>query len=279
MREAQVLQALRHTSVPHAPLVATCADEDVLGAAVFYLMDAVDGFNPAEELPEGLNDYPARQRISIDATDALAAIGALDYVDIGLDGFGKPEGFLDRQVARWVGERDNYLALENYDGAPLPGYESIRDHLADNVPPAFRVGLMHGDYHLGNLLLEHQTADVAAVLDWEMSTVGDPLMDLGRYIAMWPDEHEVIVDTGGIWEAGPLPTPDTLVERYVQRSGAEVEHLQWYVVMGCFKLGIVLEGTYARSRAGLAPEQVGQLLHDASVRLFERACRLIGVAP
>jgi aminoglycoside phosphotransferase (APT) family kinase protein len=215
----------------------------------------------------------------MDATDALAAIGALDYVDIGLEGFGKPEGFLERQVARWVGERDNYLALENYDGAPLPGYESIRDHLADNVPPTFRVGLMHGDYHLGNLLLEHQTADVAAVLDWEMSTVGDPLMDLGRYIAMWPDEHEVIVDTGGIWEAGPLPTPDTLIERYVQRSGTEMEHLQWYVVMGCFKLGIVLEGTYARSRAGLAPEQVGQLLHDASVRLFERACRLIGVVP
>jgi aminoglycoside phosphotransferase (APT) family kinase protein len=279
MREAKVLQALSNTAVPHAPLVASCADEDVLGDAVFYVMDAVNGFNPAEELPEGLNDYPARERISMDATDALAAIGALDYLDIGLDGFGKPEGFLDRQVARWVPERDNYLALENYDGAPLPGYESIRDHLADNVPPTFRVGLMHGDYHLGNLLLEHQTADVAAVLDWEMSTVGDPLMDSGRYIAMWPDEHEVIVDTGGIWEAGPLPTPDTLIERYVQRSGAEVEHLQWYVVMGCFKLGIVLEGTYARSRAGLAPEQVGQLLHDASVRLFERACRLIGVAP
>lgn len=279
MREATVLQALSHTSVPQAPLVASCADEDVLGAAVFYLMDAVDGFNPAEELPEGLDDYQDRERISMAATDALAAIGALDYVDIGLDGFGKPEGFLERQVARWVGERDGYLALENYDGTPLPGYEAIRDHLADNVPPSFRVGLMHGDYHLGNLLYDHGTANVAAVLDWEMSTIGDPLMDLGRYIAMWPDEHEVIIDTGGIWRAGPLPAPDALIERYVQRSGAEVEHLQWYIVMGCFKLGIVLEGTYARSCAGLAPEPVGQLLHDASVRLFDRASRLIGIAP
>lgn len=279
LREATVLEALRGTSVPHAPLVATCADEDVLGGAVFYVMDAVTGFNPAEELPKGLDDYRARERIAFEATDALAAIGALDYLDIGLDGFGKPEGFLERQVARWAGERDGYLAMGNYDGLPLPGYESIRNHLADNVPASFGVGLMHGDYHLGNLMFDHATADIVAVLDWEMSTIGDPLMDLGRYLAMWPDDHEVIIDTGAIWTAGPLPTPETLVERYVQRSGSEVEHLQWYVLMGCFKLGIVLEGTYARSCAGLAPIHVGQLLHDASVRLFERACRLIGVAP
>ena len=278
LREATVLEALRGTSVPHAPLVAACADEDVLGGAVFYVMDAVTGFNPAEVLPPGLDDYRARERIAFEATDALAAIGALDYLDIGLDGFGKPEGFLDRQVARWVGERDGYLAMENYDGLPLPGYESVRDHLSNNVPPAFRVGLMHGDYHLGNLMFDHATAGIVAVLDWEMSTIGDPLMDLGRYLAMWPDEHEVIIDTGAIWRAGPLPTPEALVERYVQKSGTEVEHLQWYTVMGCFKLGIILEGTYARSCAGLAPEGVGQLLHDAATRLFERACRLIGVA-
>jgi len=279
LREATVLKALAGTSVPHATLVAACDDDSILGGAVFYLMEAVDGFNPAEELPDAVNDYETRERISMEATDALGAIGALDYLDIGLDGFGKPEGFLERQVGRWVGERDNYLGLAGYDGVPLPGFEAVRDHLAANVPPTFRVGLMHGDYHLGNLLLDHQSAEVRAVLDWEMSTIGDPLMDLGRYIAMWPDEHEVIIDTGAIWQAGRLPSPDRLIERYVQKSGTEIGHLQWYIVMGCFKLGIILEGTYARSCAGLAPKHVGDLLHDTSVRLFERASRLIGTGP
>ncbi|PJE06021.1 MAG: phosphotransferase family protein [Mycobacterium sp.] len=279
LREAKVLHALRDTSVPHARLVAACADEEVLGGAVFYIMDAVDGFNPAEELPAGLSDYRARERMSMDATDALAAIGALDYVAIGLDGFGKPEGFLERQVARWVGERDSYLAMDNYDGAPLPGFASIRDYLAENVPRSYRVGLIHGDYHFGNLLFDRESADMVAVLDWEMSTIGDPLMDFGRYLAMWPDEHEVIIDTGAIWGSGPLPTCETLIERYVQKSGADTEYLHWYILMGCFKLGIILEGTYARSCAGLAPEHVGKLLHDTAVRLFDRGCRLIGAAP
>jgi aminoglycoside phosphotransferase (APT) family kinase protein len=279
LREAKVLQALSDTSVPHARLVSTCADEHVLGGAVFYIMEAVDGFNPAEELPAGLTDYSARERISMNATDALAAIGSIDHVAVGLDGFGKPDGFLERQVARWVGERDSYLAMDNYDGAPLPGYASIRDHLADNVPPSYRVGLMHGDYHFGNLLFDRESANMVAVLDWEMSTIGDPLMDFGRYLAMWPDEHEIIIDTGTIWAAGSLPTPDSLIERYVQKSGAEVEYLPWYTLMGCFKLGIILEGTYARSCAGLVPARVGKLLHDTAIRLFDRGCRLIAVAP
>lgn len=276
MREATVLRALANTSVPHAALVGTCDDESVLGGAAFYVMEAVEGFNPAERLPKTMSDYETRERIALDATDALAAIAALDYVDIGLDGFGKPEGFLDRQVGRWVGERDGYLGLAGYEGLPLPGFEAVRDYLEANVPASFRAGLMHGDYHLGNLLLDEHSARVRAVLDWEMSTIGDPLMDLGRYIAMWPDEHEVIIDTGAIWEAGPLPSPDRLVDRYIQQSGSEIKHLQWYVVMGCFKLGIILEGTYARSCAGFAPKHIGMLLHLTAVRLFERASRLIG---
>lgn len=279
LREATVLKALASTSVPHAALVAACDDESILGGAAFYVMEAVDGFNPAEILPNAMNDYATREQISMDAVDTLAAIAAVEYADVGLSGFGKPEGFLERQVGRWVGERENYIGLAGYGGAPLPGFEAVRDHLAANVPASFRVGLMHGDFHLGNLLLDDHSARVRAVLDWEMSTIGDPLMDLGRYIAMWPDEHEVIIDTGAIWESGPLPSPDLLIERYIQQSGAEIEHLTWYVVMGCFKLGLILEGTYARSCAGLAPKHVGDLLHETSVRLFERASRLIGAAP
>lgn len=274
LREATVLKALASTDVPHPELVSVCTDPDVLGSAVFYVMEAVEGFNPATELPGTLRDQDGRDRIALAATDALAEIGALDHEAIGLAGFGKPDGFLERQVDRWAGEREKYLSLDGYDAAPLPGYDAVRDYLAGAVPATFRPGLMHGDYHFGNLILDPSSAELVAVLDWEMSTIGDPLLDLGRYLAMWPDDHEVIMEAGGIWDAGPLLSPDAIVARYSERLGLPVEHLPWYVMMGCFKLGIILEGTYARSRAGLAPRDIGVALHHAAVRLFRRAARL-----
>ncbi|CAJ1499286.1 phosphotransferase family protein [[Mycobacterium] burgundiense] len=277
LREATVLKALAATSVPHARLVAVCDDPSVLGSAVFYLMEAVDGFNPAEEVPEAFRSQHGREHLVYQATDALAEIGSLDHEIIGLANFGKPQDFLERQVPRWVAERDKYLGMDGYDGTSLPHFEDIRDYLAATVPAAFRLGLMHGDYHLGNLIFEHRFGTLAAVLDWEMSTIGDPLLDLGRYLATWPDQHEVIMDAGGIWSAGELPSPEEVAARYCARSGRPDTDLRWYVVMGCFKLGIILEGTYARSCAGLAPSAIGSALHNAAVLLFERAGRLSGV--
>lgn len=276
LREARVLQALASTTIPHAGLLGICEDPSIIGSTVFYLMEAVEGFNPAVELPEDLGDRRGRDRLALAATDALAKIGAVDYEAIGLADLGRPAGFLQRQVTRWVAERDKYLTLDGYDGAGLPGFEIVRDYLADTVPPTFRPGLIHGDYHFGNLIFDPGSANLAAVLDWEMSTIGDPLLDLGRFLAMWPDEHEVIMTSGGIWTAGPLLPPDAIAARYEERSGRSLEHLSWYVVMGCFKLGIILEGTYARACAGQAPLEVGLELHDTAVRLFERATRLVG---
>lgn len=276
LREARVLQALASTTVPHAGLLGICDDPSIIGSTVFYLMEAVEGFNPAVELPEDSSDRRGRDRLALAATDALAQIGAVDYEAIGLADLGRPAGFLQRQVTRWVAERDKYLALAGYDGAALPGFEVARDYLAAAVPPTFQPGLMHGDYHFGNLIFNPSTAKLAAVLDWEMSTIGDPLLDLGRLLAMWPDEHEVIMTSGGIWTAGPLLPSDTIAARYAEQSGSSLEHLPWYVVMGCFKLGIILEGTYARACAGHAPLEVGLALHDTALRLFERANRLVG---
>ncbi|WP_319457027.1 MULTISPECIES: phosphotransferase family protein [unclassified Mycobacterium] len=276
LREARVLQALGSTAIPHARLLGICDDPSVIGSTVFFLMEAVEGFNPAVELPEHLSDQSGRDRLALAATDALAQLGSVDHEAIGLADLGRPAGFLQRQVTRWVAEREKYLALDGYDGVALPGFEAVRDYLADAVLPTFRPGLIHGDYHFGNLIFDASSAKLAAVLDWEMSTIGDPLLDLGRFLAMWPDEHEVIMTSGGIWTAGPLPPPDTIAARYAERSGRSLEHLAWYVVMGCFKLGIILEGTYARACAGQAPLEVGLALHDTAVRLFERATRLVG---
>ncbi|WP_329410194.1 phosphotransferase family protein [Nocardia vinacea] len=275
LREATVLRALGSTPVPHPRLVAVCEDTEILGGAVFYIMEAIDGFNPAAVEPARLADRFVRDRIAFAATDILADIGALDHESIGLSEFGRPEGFLERQVGRWSAERDAQLRLNGYPGEPLPGYDVVREYLDAERPDGFRAGLMHGDYHVGNLIVGEQF-DVRAVIDWEMSTVGDPLLDLGRFLALWPDEHEVIVDRGGFWTAGPLPGVDELAERYARRRGIRLDHLDWYIVMGCFKLGVVLEGTYARACAGQAPLPTGELLHTVAVRLFRRAARLAG---
>ena len=275
LREAAVLKALGGTAVPHPRFVALCDDTAVLGSAVFFLMEAVDGFNPAEEMPCEWSTGRSLEQLVYRATDALADIGALDYEDLGLTDLGRSAGFLERQVPRWVGERENYLGIYGYDGAPLPAFDKIRDHLAANVPKHFTPGLMHGDYHFGNLLFDCETGHLNAVIDWEMSTVGDPLLDLGRYLAMLPDRHEVVIDSGGIWKARGFPSAESIVARYTARSGRSVDHLSWYVAMGCFKLGIILEGSYARSRAGLVPAPIGAQLHDTAIRLFTRARRLV----
>ena len=261
--------------MPHPRFVALCEDTAVLGSAVFFLMEAVDGFNPADGMPSGWSSGKSVEQLVYRATDALADIGALDYEDLGLTDLGRSADFLERQVPRWIRERESYLGIDGYDGAPLPGFDMIRDYLAANVPAAFTPGLMHGDYHFGNLLFDCQSAQLNAVLDWEMSTVGDPLLDLGRYLALLPDQHEVVIDSGGIWKARELPPAAAIVARYTARSGRPVDHLSWYVAMGCFKLGIILEGTYARSRAGLAPEPIGAQLHDTAFRLFKRARRIV----
>jgi aminoglycoside phosphotransferase (APT) family kinase protein len=274
LREAVVLKALASTTIPHARLLGTCDDPEVLGSAVFYVMEAVEGFNPAEDLPSAWCGPEGRDRIVFAATDALADIGSLDHEAIGLADFGKPVGFLERQVDRWVGERERYLTLDGYRGEALPGYEALRDYLAARVPSTFKPGLMHGDYHFGNLLFDENTGDLVAVLDWEMATIGDPLLDLGRYLAMLPDQHETIIEAGGIWNAGPLPSPTAVVERYSERRCQVIQNLTWYVLMGCFKLGIILEGTYARSCAGLVPQAIGATMHETASRLFQRASRL-----
>lgn len=273
LREATVLAALAATTVPHPRLLGVETDLSVCGSA-FLLMERVPGFNPVTALPEQFNHQDGRERLATQATDALAQIGALDYVALGLDQFGRPEGFLSRQVSRWVAERDGYADLPGYPGMPLPGFATVADYLARRVPPTFRPGLMHGDFHFGNLLFDATTATLVAVLDWEMSTIGDPLLDLGRYLAMWPDGDETII-TGGIWDAGPLPTPTEVAQRYARICDRDLDHLDWYVVMGCFKLGVILEGSYARACAGHTTPEIGSALHDMAVRLFHRAQRLI----
>lgn len=277
-REATILAALSGTNVPHPELIAACPDESVMGGAVFYLMEYVEGFNPTVSMPElHKNDAAIRHEMGLEAADGIAALAALDHVALGLTSFGKPEGFIDRQVGRWMSECESYKRHEGYDGADIPGLAEVGDWLDSNKPSAFLPGIMHGDYHMANLRYSLDGPRLTAIVDWEMCTIGDPLMDLGWLLATWPDSTGAGVGMPNATAAGGgLPTGGEIVERYRLNSVRDLSAIDWYTVLAAFKLGIILEGTHARACAGKAPKQVGDLLHMITLALFARAKSIIG---
>jgi aminoglycoside phosphotransferase (APT) family kinase protein len=279
MRETQALAALAGTDVPHPGLIASCDDPGVLGDAVFYLMEPIDGFNAGQELPAlHAGDPAVRFQMGLSMADALAKLGAVDHVGVGLGDFGKPEGFLERQVPRWLSELESYREFENYPGPDIPGVQDVAAWLEQGRPSTWMPGIMHGDYHAANVMFSRTGPEVVAIVDWEMCTIGDPLLDLGWLLATWDQSGAGGVFGGPLAEMGGLAGTGDLVERYARNTTRDLSHITWYTVLACFKLGIVLEGTLARASAGKAPKEVGDLLHAATVRLFEQALALMDTA-
>lgn len=277
-REARVLGALAGADVPHPRLIAACGDEAVLGCA-FYLMEPVDGFNPVNGLPPlHAGSEAIRHRMGLAMAEAIAALGALDPVELGLGDFGKPDGYLERQVARWARQYAGYASFEGWPGAgSLPHLGDVGAWLEANRPKSFVPGLIHGDFHLANVMFRHDGPELAAVVDWELSTIGDPLIDLGWLLASWAGagdaDNNMRVEP---WSG--FPDADELVARYGERSSRDLSRVDWYRVFACYKLGILLEGTHARACAGLAPPETGARLHASAVRLFNRAANWAAVA-
>lgn len=276
-REARVLAALAGTDVPHPALIAGCGDVDVLGAA-FYLMEPVAGFNPTTGLPEPHRSDPVRQRdLGLSMADGIAALGRVDVDAVGLRDFGKPDGWLERQVERWRSHLRSYEAVEGYGGPEgIPDVERVAAWLEAHRPRTWTAGLIHGDFHFANVLVHPDEGRLAAIVDWELATLGDPLLDLGHLLATWPGPGSAMAVPGGT--VGGLPSRDEVIARYAARSTRPVDDVDWYQVLACYRLGIILEGTHARARAGQAPTAVGDLLHAHTVSLFEQAHRLIDVA-
>jgi aminoglycoside phosphotransferase (APT) family kinase protein len=276
-REVRVLQALAHTDVPHAALVASCDDDRVLGAT-FYVMRNVDGFNAAGGSLPALHASAehVRHRMGLALVEGIAKLASYDYKALSLEGFGKPDNYLGRQVARSKAQLAGYHEVVEWDGAQsLPNVPRIADWLESTQPADFKPGLIHGDYHIANVMFRRDSAELAAIIDWELSTIGDPLLDLGWLIATWsegPDTEENPFDIHP-WKG--FPNAAELAAHYERTTGRAVASLPWYIVLACFKLGAILEGTYARACAGRAPRDVGLRLHNRTIALLERAVRQI----
>jgi aminoglycoside phosphotransferase (APT) family kinase protein len=271
-REARVLAALAGSGVPHPALIAACPDESRLGAA-FYLMEPVDGFNPTLGLPEPhASDLAMQRRMGLAMPEALAALGHVDYVGRGLADLGRFEGWAERQVGRWRRQLDSYRDLPGYPGPEIPGVDEVGRWLDAHRPGDVRAGLIHGDLHFANVLFRRDSGELAAMVDWELVTLGDPLLDLGHLLCTWPGHGPPGVVA---LRAPGLPGPDEVVAHYAKHTTRDLADVRWYWVLACYRLGLILEGSHARACAGLAPRETGDRLHAAAVELFAQALRLI----
>lgn len=245
-REHRVISALGKTAVPVPRTLHLCTDTSVLGAP-FYLMERVVGLHVVRDLPAGYADEPEQRRAIGDGLiDTLADLHGVDYAGVGLADFGRPEGFLARQVRRWTKQ---WEATRDRD---RPGLDALGARLAETVPDTQRSSIVHGDFRLDNCLLDPDTPGrIRAVLDWEMSTLGDPLTDLAITLMYWPEAGETGPTSQSTVTALPgFPTREEVARRYAERSGLDLSDLSWYVGFAYFKFAGIVAGIVARSAAG-----------------------------
>lgn len=271
LREARILKALDGSAVPHPALYAVCDDDSVTGAH-FYLMAPLEGIAKSGDL-EGqyATDPKWRYAMGEELVKAAVALGSLDYAAVGLGDLGKPDDWHARQVERWRSQLEGYAATPGYDPRDLPHFDAVGRWLADNVPDDRRIGIVHGDYQFPNVMFSLQAPRISGVLDWELASLGDPLLDLGWLLSSWWEEG----DPEG---KGPMVKPwdgfmsrADLIDLYGALSGRNMDAIPWYFTLACYKLACLLEGTTAAWKAGKVPDKVGQSVHAYAVWLTTKA--------
>ncbi len=257
-REHKVVSALGPTEVPVAPVVGLCEDESVNGAP-FYVMEFVEGpilrgLAEAEAFPEEADRRAIGERVA----DTLVAIHAVDPDAVGLGDLGRKEDYVARQLRRWHGQWEKSKTRE------LAAIDAVHERLAARIPEQGPATIVHGDYRLDNMILT-PAGEVAAVVDWELCTLGDPLADVGLLMVYWPERGEETIALGQPANLAPgFPSRDELRDRYAERSGRDLSQLDFFVALGYWKLAIILEGVYARYAAG----QYGKV--DPGIEHFAR---------
>jgi aminoglycoside phosphotransferase (APT) family kinase protein len=268
LREYRIIEALDGTDVPHTEAIAACTDTAVLGRA-FYVMGFVDGWSPMDHgnpWPAPFaTDVAARRGLAEQLVEGVALMSKVDWQARGLGDLGRPEGFHERQVERWT------RFLDRIKGRELPGCEEVASWLRAHRPIDFVPGLMHGDYQFANVMFEHGgPARLAAIVDWEMGTIGDPKLDLAWILQGWPDDTDA-PSSGGYVDLSGMPTSAELLEHFAVTSGRQVDDIDYYLVLARWKLAVVLEQGF--QRAGQDPKLLafGPIVLDLMRRAAEVA--------
>lgn len=274
LREIRLVRALSGTDVPHAELIAADDAGDLLGMPS-YVMRAIDGWSPMDGgWPAPFDaDLAERRGLAFELVDGAAKLGRVDWRAQGLEGFGRPDGFHERQVDRWLAFLDAYRVRD------LPGLDEAADWLRRNRPTHYTPGIMHGDYQFANVMFAHAApAKLAAIVDWEMTTVGDPLLDLAWCLLGYNGEHPRA--DGFYLDLNGMPTRSELLTHYEKVSGLSTENIDYYLVLANWKLGIVLEKTYAAGiRTGKVDPKITQAFGPMILQLIATAAELARSLP
>jgi aminoglycoside phosphotransferase (APT) family kinase protein len=259
-RECKVVTAMDQTGVPVAHVVGLCEDEAVNGAP-FYVMDFVRG-PVLRGIAEAEAAFPAeadRHAIGLRVADTLAAIHAVDPDAVGLGDLGRREDYVARQLRRWYGQWEKSKTRE------LAAIDRVHERLAARIPAQQGAAIVHGDYRLDNMILA-DSGEVAAVVDWELCTLGDPLADVGTLMAYWPERDDPISLGMPANLAPGFPTRKEVAARYAEASGRDLADLDFFTALGYWKLAIILEGVMARYVSG----GYGKFEVDSGIEQFAR---------
>jgi aminoglycoside phosphotransferase (APT) family kinase protein len=266
LREARLLAAVQDADVRTPRVLATCDDEAVIGAP-FYVMERIEGDVMTSEIPRALEGETAR--IGEELVDALVEIHAVDWRGCGLDGYGKPTGYLDRQLRRFGGLWEHNRTRE------LPVLDRVTAWLAEHKPESPEATIVHGDYRLGNTMFAPGApARLVAIFDWELATIGDPLADVGYLVATWSQADDPEDALRGLSAATRRPgflTRDELIARYEERSGRSMSDVRWYMTLALWKSAVFLEGSYKRRLAGTTEDAFFDRLETGVPSIAERA--------
>jgi aminoglycoside phosphotransferase (APT) family kinase protein len=267
LREARLLTALEPTPVRVPRVLAVCDDESVIGAP-FYVMERVDGEVVTGSLPPELDNPEQRDRVADQLIESLVELHAVDWQAAGLEGFGKPTGYLERQLRRFTGLWEINRTRE------LPEVEEVGAWLAANMPISPPATIVHGDYRLGNTMVARAApARLIAILDWEMATIGDPLADVGYMMLHWSQPGDPVgrFNLQSVTALPGFPTRQQLIERYEQRSGRSMQALDWYVTLALWKAVVFMEGNYKRATAGTTDDPYLKSFKEGVIELAQRA--------
>ncbi len=270
LREARLLRALEATAVRTPRVLAECSDLDVIGAP-FYIMELIDGAVITTTIPEALRSSADHERIATELIDALVELHAVDWTALDLDGFGRPSGYLERQLRRFGGLWEHNRTRE------VPEVAEVGRWLADNLPAEQPARIVHGDYRLGNVMFGTRApASLISIFDWEMATIGDPLADVGYMLSHWRERNDPPsrFSLQIVTEGDGFPDRRGLVELYARRSGRPVEQLDWYIVLAVWKSVVFMEGNYRRAVSGATDDPYLKSFGEGVVELARRALQV-----
>jgi aminoglycoside phosphotransferase (APT) family kinase protein len=269
IREARLLRALRATPARVPEVLAVCEDPATIGAP-FYMMERIEGEPIVSSVPGPLDSPAERRRIGEELIDSLVEIHAVDWRAVGLEGFGKPTGYLERQLRRFGGLWQINRTRE------IPAVERVGEWLAEHLPQSGSATIVHGDYRLGNTIFATGApARLSAVLDWEMATIGDPLADLGYLGMMWADPDDpksgLREHLNNVTRAEGFPTRAELIARYEELSGRSMSDIRWYTTLALWKSVVFMEGNYKRAITGTTDDPYLKQFGDGVLELARQA--------